>query len=131
MLPGALICAALTIFGQAGQAGAGQRAKYNFNPGWRVQVGDLSGAEAEGFDDSSWKVVSTPYAWNEDDAFRKDIGTSQFGVAWYRKHFSLPASAADRKIFIEFEGIRHGGEFYLNGKWIGRHENGVMAFGLT
>ena len=33
-------------------------------------------------------------------------------------------------MFLEFEGIRHGGEFYLNGESIGRHENGVMAFGF-
>jgi beta-galactosidase len=28
------------------------------------------------------------------------------GVAWYRKHFRLPASSAGKKIFNEFEGIR-------------------------
>jgi hypothetical protein len=33
-------------------------------------------------------------------------------------------------VFLEFEGIRQAGEFYLNSKWIGRHENGVMAFGF-
>jgi hypothetical protein len=31
---------------------------------------------------------------------------------------------------VEFEGIRQAGEVYLNGKWIGRHEDGVMAFGF-
>src|SRR4051812_39809318 len=34
------------------------------------------------------------------------------------------------KTFLEFEGIRQAGEFYLNGKFIGRSENGVMAFGF-
>ena len=38
--------------------------------------------------------------------------------------FKIPTSAADKKVFLEFEGIRHGGEFYLNGTFIGRHENG-------
>ncbi|HET7896930.1 MAG TPA: beta-galactosidase, partial [Flavisolibacter sp.] len=33
-------------------------------------------------------------------------------------------------MFLEFEGIRQAGEFYLNGKFIGLHENGVMAFGF-
>ena len=107
-----------------------QRTKYNFNAGWKVAVGDLSGAEAENYDDSTWKMVTTPYAWNEDDAFRKDIKDLSTGVAWYRKHFRLPSNGAGKKIFLEFEGIRHAGEFYLNGKWIGRHENGVMAFGF-
>ncbi|HJY23802.1 MAG TPA: hypothetical protein VJ279_12995, partial [Hanamia sp.] len=49
---------------------------------------------------------------------------------WYRKHFKIPASAKGQKIFLEFEGIRQAGEFYLNGKSLGIHENGVMAFGF-
>src|SRR3989440_1064237 len=106
------------------------RAKYNFNSNWKVFVGDPAGAETNGFDDSSWKSVTTPYAWNEDDAFKRDIKDLSTGIAWYRKHFKLPADSAGRKVFLEFEGIRHGGDFYLNGKFIGRHENGVMAFGF-
>ncbi len=107
-----------------------RRVKYNFNPGWKVFVGDPSGAEAIDFDDSLWKEVTTPYAWNEDDAFKKDIKDLSTGVAWYRKRFKVSAESAGKKVFLEFEGIRHGGEFYLNGKFIGRHENGVMAFGF-
>ncbi|HEX3085788.1 MAG TPA: DUF4982 domain-containing protein, partial [Pyrinomonadaceae bacterium] len=106
------------------------RTKYNFNSDWKVLVGDPANAEAVGFDDSRWQTVSTPHAWNEDDAFKKDIKDLSTGIAWYRKHFKLPADSAGRKIFLEFEGIRHGGEFYLNGKFIGRHEDGVMAFGF-
>src|SRR4051812_37633091 len=96
------------------------RAKYNFNSGWKVFVGDPKSAEIIDFDDSSWKNVTTPYAWNEDDAFRRDIKDLSTGVAWYRKHFQLPAASAGQKVFLEFEGIRHGGDFYLNGKFIGR-----------
>ncbi len=106
------------------------RTKYTFNSGWKVFVGDPAGAKEAKFDDSTWKTVTTPHAWNEDDAFRKDIKDLSTGVAWYRKHFTLPENSAGRKVFLEFEGIRHGGEFYLNGKFIGRHENGVMAFGF-
>ena len=71
-----------------------------------------------------------PHAWNEDDAFRQDIKDLSTGIAWYRKHFTLPAGSSGKKVFLEFEGIRQAGEFYLNGKLIGRHENGVMAFGF-
>jgi lysophospholipase L1-like esterase len=113
-----------------GSVAGNARAKYNFNSGWKVFVGDPAGAKEAAFDDSNWKLVTTPYAWNEDDAFRKDIKDLSTGVAWYRKHFKLPANSTGRKVFLEFEGIRHGGEFYLNGRLIGRHENGVMAFGF-
>jgi len=107
-----------------------RRAKYNFNPEWRVLVGDPAGAEKTGFEDRAWKRVTLPYAWNEDEAFKKDIKDLSTGVAWYRKHFRLPAGAAGQKVFIEFEGVRQLGEFYLNGQALGRHENGVMAVGF-
>ena len=106
------------------------RDTYNFNSEWRVLVGDPAGAEEVGFDDASWKSVTLPRPWNEDEAFRKDIKDLSTGIAWYRKHFRLPASSAGKKVFIEFEGVRFAGEAYLNGKFIGRHENGVTAFGF-
>jgi beta-galactosidase len=88
-----------------------QRAKYNFNSNWKVFVGDAVGAQAPEFDDNAWKTVTLPYAWNEDEAFRKDITQHSTGIAWYRKKFSLPANAKDQKVFLEFEGIRQAKEF--------------------
>ncbi|MGE5520863.1 MAG: glycoside hydrolase family 2 protein [Candidatus Dadabacteria bacterium] len=120
----------LSIITSAVFAQASVRMKYNFNPGWKVFVGDLSGAENSSYDDAVWKQVTLPYAWNEDDAFKKDIAELSTGIAWYRKHFKLPASAKGKKVFLEFEGIRQAGDFYLNGKHIGLHENGIMAFGF-
>jgi beta-galactosidase len=106
------------------------RVKYNFNSGWKLFVGDPSGASDAGFDDRKWKSITLPHAWNEDDAFRKDIKDLSTGIAWYRKHFRLREDIGGKKVFLEFEGIRQAGEFYLNGKFIGRSENGVMAFGF-
>ncbi|HEX7846765.1 MAG TPA: glycoside hydrolase family 2 TIM barrel-domain containing protein, partial [Chitinophagaceae bacterium] len=111
-------------------AAAQQRVKYNFNPGWKVLVKDDSLASSINYDDKNWKNVTLPYAWNEDDAFKKDIVDLSTGIAWYRKHFRLPSSQKGQKIFIEFEGIRQAGQFYLNGKYIGMHENGVTSFGF-
>jgi beta-galactosidase/beta-glucuronidase len=109
---------------------ASPRGEYNFNPGWNVFVGDPAGAEAIDFDDASWKHVSLPYAWNEDDAFRLSIARLPTGVAWYRKHFRLPPGSEGKKIFLEFEGVRFAAEVWVNGRNVGLHENGVMAFGL-
>ncbi|MGZ5189607.1 MAG: glycoside hydrolase family 2 protein [Flavisolibacter sp.] len=107
-----------------------QRTKYNFNSDWKVFVGDAKGAELPDFNDAAWKSITLPYAWNEDEAFRKDIRDLSTGIAWYRKNFILPATAKNQKVFIEFEGIRQAGDFYINGKHIGIHENGVTAFGF-
>ncbi|WP_018628801.1 sugar-binding domain-containing protein [Niabella aurantiaca] len=106
------------------------RTKYDFNASWKFQMGDLSGAEAAAYDDNGWQQVTLPRAWNEDEAFKKDIRELSTGIVWYRKHFKLPASARGQKVFIEFEGIRQAGDFYVNGKLVGIHENGVMAFGF-
>jgi beta-galactosidase len=102
----------------------------DFNPGWRLLVGDPAGAHEPGFDDTAWTPITLPRAWNEDDAFRRDIKDHSTGIAWYRKKFVLPPGSAGRKVFLEFEGVRHVGIFYLNGQRIGRHENGVMAVGF-
>jgi beta-galactosidase len=106
------------------------RAKYNFNPGWKLLAGDTTGAEKPEFNDAAWKNVTLPHAFNEDDAFSKDIHDLGVGISWYRKKFRVPAGSAGKKLFLEFEGIRQGGEFYLNGKPIGLSENGIMAFGF-
>jgi beta-galactosidase len=106
------------------------RIKYNFNPGWKMMVGDDPNASAIQYDDKNWKAVTLPHAFNEDDAFKKAIADLTTGIVWYRKHFTIPVENKGQKVFLEFEGIRHGGEFFLNGKSIGLSENGVMAFGF-
>ena len=120
-LVAAIVFAAISLYGQ--------RVKYNFNPSWKVFVGDDANAASVGYDDSKWKQVTLPWAWNEDDAFKKDIVDLSTGIAWYRKHFKLPASAKNQKVFIEFEGVRQAAAVYVNGQYTGLHENGVTAFG--
>lgn len=107
-----------------------QRATFNFNPGWKLFVGDPANAALPEFDDVAWRSVPLPHAWNEDSAFKVAIDKHPTGIAWYRKHFKLPPDSVGKKVFLEFEGVRQGGEFYVNGKFIGRHENGAMAVGF-
>lgn len=130
---GALLVLAGTIGSRADNAfdSTGRtRAVFNFNPGWMLFVGDPTNAAIAEFDDAKWAPVTLPHAWNEAAAFKVAIDKHPTGIAWYRKHFELPADAAGKKVFLEFEGVRHGAEFYVNGKFIGRHENGIMAVGF-
>lgn len=106
------------------------RDSYNFNPGWLVKTGDMAGAEKSTYNDTDWKRISLPHAFNEDEAYRVGIAQMTDTVAWYRKHFSIPSSEKGKKVFLEFEGVRQGADFYLNGHHIGLHENGVMAVGF-
>nr|WP_315198444.1 sugar-binding domain-containing protein [uncultured Flavobacterium sp.] len=105
------------------------RKKYNFNSDWKFKAEDLNGAEAIDYKTSDWTSVTLPYAFNENEAFKKDITQLTTGIVWYRKKFKLPEGANDKKIFVEFEGVRQGGTVYVNGQKVGLHENGVMAFG--
>lgn len=109
--------------------GAEARETYNFNPDWKLKVGDAAGAEAVKFNDADWKKISLPHAFNEDEAFKVPIKEMTDTVAWYRKTFRLPASAKGQKVFLEFEGVRQGADFYVNGRHVGLSENGVMASG--
>ena len=124
------ICASPTIQ-------SNERQKYNFNSQWELHVGDFDNTRSNYASDlktgkfkGEWKSVTLPAAFNEDEAFRLSIAEHTDTIVWYRKEFRLPASAKNKKIFLEFEGIRFGGEFFLNGQSIGLHENGVMAFGF-
>lgn len=106
-----------------------QRARYNFNAGWKMYTGDDAAAAQPSYNDSDWENVTLPRAWNEDEAFKKDIADLSTGIAWYRKQFRVPAGPS-QKVFIEFEGVRQAAEVWVNGEYIGLHENGVMAFGF-
>lgn len=116
---------------------ASPRATYNFNADWKFSFGDTAGAEQTQFNESNWSNVSLPHTWNDTDTYRSFISHSGgdqseklFGIGWYRKHFKLPAGADDQKIFLQFDGMRQAGRFFINGQLIGLYENGITAVGF-
>ena len=122
-----LVCLLGIVQAVAGEDG---RMKYNFNAQWLLHVGDVCEAKDVKFDDAAWKQVTLPRPFNEDEAFRLSIEQLTDTVVWYRKHFRLPSTARGKKVFVEFEGVRQGADFYLNGHHLGLHENGAMAVGF-
>jgi hypothetical protein len=111
--------------------GSANAKKLNFNAGWRLQVGDVKDAPQPDCDDRGWQAVTLPYAFNGSEAFKKDIVDLTDTIVWYRKTFRLEdLELKDKKVLIEFEGVRQGADFYLNGHHIGFSENGVMACGF-
>ena len=109
---------------------ATKRQKLLFNADWRLEIGDFSEASKPDFDDASWKRVTLPFAFNGDEAFRKDIVDLTDTICWYRKTFTLTEADVLGKVFIEFEGARQGADVWLNGQKVGFSDNGVMAFGF-
>ena len=115
-------------------ASAFERQKLNFNADWELHIGDLAApptAPEGGGAEVSWKSVTLPYAFNGDEAFRKDIVDLTDTVVWYRKEFKADSlKFKEAKVFIEFEGARQGADVWLNGQKVGFSDNGVMAFGF-
>jgi beta-galactosidase len=115
---------------------ASARADINFNSGWKFIRADVTNALEVAFDDSKWSDVSAPHTYNDVDSYTAIISHSGgdrkawAGIAWYRKHFKLPANAQDGKVFLEFEGLKQAGRFWVNGKFAGKFENGVTPLGL-
>ena len=109
-----------------------ERQKINFNADWELHIGDLKASPSGGGWEGA-KRVTLPYAFNGDEAFRKDIVDLTDTVVWYRKVFKASPSGGGQegaKYFIEFEGARQGADVYLNGHHVGFSDNGVMAFGF-
>ncbi|MFL9869330.1 discoidin domain-containing protein [Paraburkholderia fungorum] len=91
---------------------------------WRyVKDVDDPGSMQPGFDDSGWQSVGVPQTPSDNDTF---INTKSGGdqlyltgnINWYRKHFTVDPSYANRKIFVEFEGAHTGAQVYINGQFI-------------
>ncbi|HEY4329542.1 MAG TPA: DUF4982 domain-containing protein [Phycisphaerae bacterium] len=142
LLVSAILLASLPLSAQSQEVFTPQpspRETYNFDIGWKFIKEDnarYDNAQVPTFDDAAWQNVSTPHTFNDIDSYRQlishgggDHGTWK-GTAWYRKHFSLPASAAGKKVFLEFEGMRQAGDIFLNGKEVGLYENGVTPYGI-
>ncbi len=128
-----------TVKGQSNmfQPPVSPRAMYNFNPGWKFAFGDTIGAGMPEFDDSAWATISLPHTWNETDTYSAfishgggDQSEKMFGIGWYRKHFRLPTGTNGNKVFLQFDGMRQAGRFFLNGQPIGKYENGITPVGF-
>jgi beta-galactosidase len=118
--------------------GPASEADYSMDVGWQFNKSDVSGAQATTFADTGtgWSQVSTPHTYNDIDSYRVLINHSggdhgmYTGPAWYRKHFKIPATFAGNKLIVEFERIREGATFYINGTQVGTFTDGISACGV-
>jgi beta-galactosidase len=110
------------------------RVAVSFDPGWRFFKGDPPHAEDPDFDDPYWPVVSLPHDWSILGPFDEKNptgGAGAFlpsGVGWYRKHFVLPGTYQDQRLFIEFDGVMANSDVWLNGVHLGKRPNGYVTF---
>jgi hypothetical protein len=108
---------------------------FNYLPG---ETAD-KGYELTSTNDAKWMAVSLPHTWStfettgELHPFIKNTSEEDNpywwnGWGWYRKHFTVNKDYADRKVFIEFEGVQKYCKVWINGKFLGEHKGGYGSF---
>jgi len=117
----------------------------SFDEGWLFIKDSLSGAEAPGFNDSGWRIVSVPHDWSIEDLpgqngediigpFDRsaiDKGGSGYmtgGTGWYRKNFIINEKDGDKTAYLQFDGVYMESDVWLNGKHLGFHPYGYTPF---
>jgi beta-galactosidase len=104
----------------------------DFDANWRFNLGDANGAMVAAFDDHSWRGVQLPHDWSSDGPFSaahaSGTGYAPGGIGWYRKHFSLDATAAGKTILLEFDGVYDNSEVWINGHFVGGRPYGYSSF---
>lgn len=101
------------------------RQTINFNREWKFVRDDVEGAETEDYNDSSWYNVGLPHDfsipyWQEEKHYT--------GYGWYRKSFDIKSEWMGRHITLDFAGVFHTAEIYVNGMYAGEHEGGYTGF---
>jgi beta-galactosidase len=105
----------------------------NLNRDWLFALGPEPGADAIGFDDTAWRSVHLPHDWAISGPYQPkgDPNTGKLpwrGEGWYRKHFTLPKSAAGKRVYLDFDGAMAMPTVYVNGKKAGGWDYGYISF---
>ena len=110
------------------------RVTTSFDPNWRFLKGDAKGAEQPAFADAKWRTLAVPHDWSIEGPYDQANPTGRgggylpAGVGWYRKTFTLPATEAQRRVRVEFDGVMANSEVWINGVSLGQRPYGYSSF---
>ncbi len=90
------------------------------------------GPAATIYNDSGWRTVQLPHDYIIEGTFTNTADPSHGSLpqttAWYRHTFTIPASAQGQSIWIDFDGVYHDSEVWLNGNYLGNWWSGYAGF---
>ena len=101
---------------------------------WKFTQSDTQAAQPATFNDGGWRILDIPHDWSIEGDFSKEHpstfnqGALPTGIGWYRKHFYLPADAGNQHVQLNFEGVFQRADVWVNGHFMGRHNNGYVSF---
>src|SRR5919197_3229461 len=101
-----------------------ERVSLPLSGSWRFRsdphrVGVQRGWFGRNVADAGWAEVQVPHTWNVMPPYAEYEGT-----AWYRRSFSLPATARNARVVLRFAAVFYAARVWLNGREVGRHEGG-------
>ena len=104
----------------------------NFSDNWKFYMGDASGAQDPGFNDSGWEQVNLPHDYSIEQEYSKsgeaESGYLLGGTGWYRKSFTLGSSVEGKQIRVDFGGVYMNATVWVNGTQVGTHPYGYTPF---
>jgi len=130
-----LLSLAAVAAGAATEIRIGADRRIRITDDWRFFKGEASGAEQPAFSDTAWRALDLPHDWAIEGPFDRkfnphDGGLPFFGVAWYRKHFTIPAGAKGKYFSLQFDGAMSNSTVWINGDKVGGRPYGYESFAL-
>ena len=114
---------------------SGDARKVNFDENWKFNLGDVSGAETQVFNDSAWRTLNLPHDFSIEQEYSSsceaESGYLPGGTGWYRKSFTVDPSWENKVISIDFGGAYMETDVYLNGHKLGENKNGYNPFSFV
>ena len=84
------------------------------------------------FDDSAWRTVQLPHDYLIEGTFTNTAneghGYLPQPTAWYRRTFTLPASVQGQCVWLDFDGVYHDSDMWINGHYLGNWYSGYASF---
>ncbi len=89
----------------------------------------------ETYDDSSWRRLNLPHDWGIEGPFKQEYSGETgklpwWGVGWYRKRFTLPATDKNKQLYLDIDGAMSYASVWLNGRLVGGWPYGYSSFRL-
>lgn len=97
------------------------------NRGWRYHSARVDGAQAIEFDDSNFERVVVPHTNIELPWHNFDDKDYEF-ISTYRRRFKLPEEVANKRVFVDFEGVMTASTVWINGVRLGDYKGGFTPF---
>jgi beta-galactosidase len=106
----------------------------SFNKDWKFYLGDDASASSSSFNDAAWRNLNLPHDWSIELPFDKNSptgnggGALRGGMGWYRKTFTIPATAKNKFVAITFDGVYRNSEVWINDHYLGKRPYGYSSF---